>query len=831
MNILLTLSSHYLSLIKRRPWFFILIVVILTAASMVYTHRNYQVTSNTDHLISSDQPWVGDYKKLKQEFPWQDGGMVLAVEGNNAQQREHAVKALSEWLKEQGAKVLAPSISPWLASRGIELLPVPEQSLVYDKFETLVPILARQMDEPTLNGFFADIARQPKQAIEKNGYFWLKPVNWALNNHANSVDWGRMVASNSTVDLMLVKGDSKKAEQALYKDISAHIQSTHYSGVKVGLTGRVALDQQELDAANASVKLAGMISLIGLLVVLGLGLRSFRAVAIIYSTVLVGLAWTIALGVLTVGSYNPISVVFLVMFIGLGVDFAIHLYLRLVESEEVEHKAISPKDFSHSFLTIALCALTTSVGFLSFSVTDYKGLADLGIISAGGMLMALLATFILIPAFSQIFGVKLPPHHHEFNVACGQFIHRRRAVILTVMAVVLLVAAVALPKVYFDFSTLALKSPSSPAMQVYSDLAKKGVINDESLYFWAPDNRATKASIKKLEALPNIAKVSGVNQLLPHHYGHAEARMDQLFDQFSNLDLPDYSSQQLSDAQSAFIAAINIASKSWTQEQQQYWMAIKQQLLALDKKQRAAFSYRLLSGIEPLADQVSDSGPTSWTVKDIPADIRSLYVAKNGDYLWQVMPAASLSSSSDQTSFIHDVQQLAPQATGRIAAEYGAGQVVLKAFYTAVSLTIVCVILLLALSRLSVWECVLVLLPILATVLFTLAATVWFGRPLNMANIIVVPLIFALGIDSGVHVVTRVKEEGSVMKFMLSSTPKATFLSSLTTVMTFGALATASHVGMSSIGFVLTVALIALIIFTLLGIPALMSLREQDTNR
>ena len=48
---------------------------------------------------------------------------------------------------------------------------------------------------------------------------------------------------------------------------------------------------------------------------------------------------------------------------------------------------------------LLLCMLTSSIAFLSFLPTDYLGLGELGIISAGGMAVALLLTFTWIPVF------------------------------------------------------------------------------------------------------------------------------------------------------------------------------------------------------------------------------------------------------------------------------------------------------------------------------------------------------------------------------------------------------------------------------------------------
>ena len=73
--------------------------------------------------------------------------------------------------------------------------------------------------------------------------------------------------------------------------------------------------------------------------------------------------------------------------------------------------------------------------------------------------------------------------------------------------------------------------------------------------------------------------------------------------------------------------------------------------------------------------------------------------------------------------------------------------------------------------------------------------------PLNMANILVIPLIFGLGVDNGIHVVERFRRSGAVSELMHSSTPLAVVLSTLTTIGTFAALTLSPHQGTASIGY------------------------------
>ena len=118
-------------------------------------------------------------------------------------------------------------------------------------------------------------------------------------------------------------------------------------------------------------------------------------------------------------------------------------------------------------------------------------------------------------------------------------------------------------------------------------------------------------------------------------------------------------------------------------------------------------------------------------------------------------------------------------------------------------------------------ELVLILTPLILASLFTISASVLLNLPFNFANVIVLPLLFGLGIASSIHLVLADREnEEDVMR---TSTPRAIVFSALTTIGSFGSIALSSHPGTSSMGLLLTIALICSLICTLVILPALLS--------
>jgi predicted RND superfamily exporter protein len=123
----------------------------------------------------------------------------------------------------------------------------------------------------------------------------------------------------------------------------------------------------------------------------------------------------------------------------------------------------------------------------------------------------------------------------------------------------------------------------------------------------------------------------------------------------------------------------------------------------------------------------------------------------------------------------------------------------------------------------SVKYTVLVLIPLLLSSLFTSAFTVLLNVPFNFVNIIALPLLLGLGIDSSLHMVHRSLNNEVVSEVLIhTSTARAIFYSALTALVDFASLMLSSHQGTASMGILLTVALAFTLICTLVILPTLL---------
>lgn len=206
-------------------------------------------------------------------------------------------------------------------------------------------------------------------------------------------------------------------------------------------------------------------------------------------------------------------------------------------------------------------------------------------------------------------------------------------------------------------------------------------------------------------------------------------------------------------------------------------------------------------------------------VETIDVDIAKRYVTGDGRWRLEVIPRDNLSNEKALRAFVKDVRQLAPNLTGTPVEITGAADVVSKAMGLASIIAFGLVLLVLIPVLRSAISITLVLAPLILSALLLLAYTVIFNSPFNFANVIVLPLLLGLGVDSAIHYVMRAREDGAKRQVIDTTTPRAVLISALTTIGSFGTLWLSSHKGTSSMGELLTIAIIITLITTLIVLP------------
>ena len=208
-------------------------------------------------------------------------------------------------------------------------------------------------------------------------------------------------------------------------------------------------------------------------------------------------------------------------------------------------------------------------------------------------------------------------------------------------------------------------------------------------------------------------------------------------------------------------------------------------------------------------------------LSDLPKDLVERWVNPAGTWRIAVFPAHDLNDIRQLEQFVDSVKAVDPHATGVAVRYLEMGREAIRAFQQALFLAIIAIVLISLLVLRSVRESALILLPLALAAILTGSATVLFGHPFNFANIIAVPLLLGLGIDSAIHIIHRIRQYPDRQRDILkSSTARGVFFSSLTTAFSFVSLAFVSHAGTASLGWLLTVGIVLTLIATLVVLPA-----------
>ncbi|MPW35619.1 MMPL family transporter [Vibrio sp. B1Z05] len=819
--------QRFTTLIIRFPKLLLLLLVSVTMAAAFYGVKHFSINADLSELVVQKGPWRDNLDEVEAKFP-DTGNIVVVVSSKDDRQAKMATQRLFHAFKsdKQFTDVLALSTLPWFEHYAVGFLNKTEFAAFQDKVSLLMPDATALMKTQHLSGYLAALdsaLSEPKSEQELSTL--LQPIIQASND--KDVDWrgllfaniapknGYVITLNALFDAQ--QADSNKLTMSAVRNVISSVGMP--ADVMVRVTGQTALDFDEVQDANSSVKLAGVVSLIALILILAVGIRSLRIIAASYLAVLVGLIWTFSAGLLLVGAFNTISIVFMVIFIGLGVDFAVHLSLHIYEQRLKGHDNDQSLLFSiqHSIYPLGLCALSSAIGFLSFYPTAYAGLGELGIISAAGMILGLLATFLVIPLFFQFFGYPEVKRSHTKRskafMNLGQWIitYHRRIIKLTFVGACITVFGAMQFK--FDFSTLVLKNKNSESVETLQWLQDHKLSSNYQLFAVAKDKQQARQWQQQLANKPEVATTVSALSYLPNDFSNRVAQLQKI------ADLPSIGHAQAMSWNAFFDKHADLLVKN----------GINITRGDITNASILALKRHLTAELQPLSTLLTQGGQvTEPRVAMLPDDIRSKYVSDDGEWLVSVLPSGNMRDVTAVNAFVSAVQQVAPLATGRAVAEQNVGDIVVKAFYIAIGISIVSITFILFLTVEHKRDIIFIFIPLLLTTSTTLAIAHWFGQSLNMANIIVIPLIFGLGVDNGIHIVKRFRHEQTITRFFAASTPKATLISCLTTIATFGALTLSDHQGMHSIGVLLSIALSAILCFSLLILPAFLHRFEPN---
>ena len=611
---------------------------------------------------------------------------------------------------------------------------------------------------------------------------------------------------------------------------AAELGLTRDNGVAVRLTGPVPLADEEFATVAENAGLNGALTIAAIALVLFFALRSGRVIVAVLVTLFSGLIITAGVGLAVVGEFNLISVAFMALFLGLGVDLGIQFAVRYRAerhaSGDLKGAIVAAARGVGWALTLA--AVSLLAGFFSFLPTEFRGVSELGLIAGLGMIIAYALTLTLLPALIRV--LRPPGERETVETASLAAVDRwiaghRRAVIIATVALV--VAGLPfLLKLPFDANPMNLRSRSVESVATFLDLAKTPETSPTTIDVLAPSLAEADSLAARLAGLPEVARAVTLSTFLPDDQ---EEKLALIRDAALLLDpvvnptaLPpptDADNIEALRAAAGALRSVAGTAAGASEDTARQLATTLDRLASGSPAVRGAAETAVTTDLKRLLAQLRNAFMAEPVTREtLPADIVADWVSPTGEARVEAFPRGDATDNEVLARFADAVRSVAPNATGGPVTIIESGRTIVRAFIMAGLLALAAIFLILWIALRRVLDVALTLGPLVLATIMTLEAAYLVGLPLNFANIIALPLMLAVGV--AFHIYYILAWRAGVADMLASSLTRAIFFSALTTGVAFGSLFFSSHPGTASMGALLALSLVFTLLAAFIVVPA-----------
>ena len=848
----------------RFPWLIIVLGLIAAAGASVYAARHFAINTDINKLISDDLDWRQRETDFEKAFPSHYGSSLIVVDAPLVEYASRGGSELTNRLKartELFRTVEDTGGSEFFARNGLLFQPTEDVSRFSQGIGQAAPIVGTLVGDPSLRGLTRalslglvgvqsklvtlDAMARPlsmaSQTIEDAlagrpaSFSWQSMLN---GQPPEARDLRRLIEVRPVLDFSALQPG--EASSNAIRQIASDLQLAQKYQARVRLTGMVPMADEEFATVQHGALANAIVTIIVVLVILWLALRSARLILAVFINLFVGLTLTAALGLMMVGALNMISVAFAVLFVGLGVDFGIQFSVRYrAERHEIPKLCPALAQAAEKIgIPLTLAAAAVAAGFMSFLPTDYRGLSELGQIAGAGMLIAYATSITLLPALITVFNPPGEPEAigYEALAPVDWFLQEYR---VPVIVGTLLVAIAGSPLLYFltfDFDPIHLRSPETESISTLLDLGGDPRVGINSINVVTPSLDEATAAAERVRSLPQVSQATTLMSFVPQDQDKKLALIKELGRKLGQT-LQTAPSKAPTDAE-------NIAALNNIADQLNKMGGNSPGAGAAAAKRLAAASVKLAQADEairaraqtaffvPLETDIAQLraflGAERVTRDNLPQTIKQLWVTPDGRARVEIVPKGNTNDTEVLRSFARAVLAVYPNATGGPISILESGRTVVTAFFEAGFYALVSIAILLWIVLRRFGDVLLTLVPLLLAGVVTLEICVLIGMPLNFANIIALPLLLGVGVAFKIYYIMAWRSGRT--NLLQSSLTRAVIWSALTTATAFGSLWLSRHPGTSSMGKLLALSLVCTLAAAVLFQPALMGKPRRTKN-
>ena len=819
-----------------------------------YAVNNLKVNTDTTQMLDTSLAFQKREQAIRAAFPQIKNELSIIVRAPTRDEADGYASALAEKLathNETVTSVFSAADHPFFQDNGLLFLSEREleermtgltrgagliEKLIRDPgIDTLFSTLAdndglvekSDLNADTLDRIYAQLSTVMDESLAGRN----RPFSWQdvfTEEAAPSGGFLRIVNVTPVTDFSRLQ-PIKPALKEIRQDIS-ELNEEFHGRTNALVTGSLALRGEELETVTVGIGNSFLLSFVLVSLLLILAFRSIYVSVLTIINLLITLTLTSAYAARFFVELNLVSVAFTVLLVGLGLDFSIHLLLHL---QEFRAKGLSLRVALNSTMrdiggAMALAAPTTALAFFSFLPTSFDGIAQLGAVAGVGVLIAFLVSITFLPSALAVAPAPAP-RRKTGTVRKGLSLIDRAAMPIAVAALIIGIgAATLLPQARFDADPMSLRSQNSESVIAFNMLFDDENTVPYRLTRLVSSKDEVKETVALADKLETVRDTRSLLDFVPK-------------DQDIKLELIDFAAGSLafvldetptirttppdgSGIRTLRTQLENTRERTAKSEQR---TALLESLKAIEASNDPA----LLTNLEAqmfrfwptLVNRLQRQFNADFVEENaLPAEVRDRYLSNDGQYRVDLLPAFDVRNPKNLDAYVGEVEAVIPDIGGGAIHSKKAGDIIAKSMIEASLLAFIVISAFLFLFVNKPITIILMLFPLALAAVLTIATGVLVNVPFNYANVIVLPLLMGIGVDSGIHLVMRQEKvrNGKNASVYTTATPRAVLFSALTTVASFGSLMLSEHRGTASMGQLLSIAIGYTLICTLVVLPA-----------
>ncbi len=857
----------------RRPGLTVLVSLALAAGAITYTLAELTFETSTSALLPPGQRYATLFGEYSEDFGELED-ITVVVEGRTLEESKAYASRLVREIRRGPVKFrrVAYRIDPKrFEGRALLYLSTDKLKEIREKIFDHQEFMENFAATPTLDQLIAGINTQIASAfvanffdlgLQEDGAVDLRFLKQVLGQISERLDhpspyrspWGALftldrqeegdagyfLSDDKSLLFILVEPASDNGSFTGDQEAISAIRTIigalrpEFPRVQVGVTGSPALSNDEMTSAFRDSRVATLLAFALTLALLLLAFRTAGKPILMLGVLAVSLAWSMGVTTLVIGHLTIFSVMFIPIVIGIGIDYGIYFLFRYEEELFLGRNLKEALELTaaRSGPGILLGALTAAGAFYVLSLTDFRGIKELGFIAGTSILLAWLAMMTFFPAVLMLVDRRHASRPkgtvpralalEQIRVPVLERLTRYPKSVLVTAGLFTAFSLWALTTVGFDYNLLNLQAKGTESViWERKVLAKAGRSGFTGLATATTLEELTQKH-DALDRLDSVSEVDSVLLLIPEH----QQEKVKIIRDFAPLVAPvrvgmsrpvdlERLTSSLETLKRRFDLAVAEAGPSAARKEIE---EVQAQIGALLEKLRRtepemaepALSFLQFQFYSDFLDKFhflqQNLRPRPVTLRDIPDELRRKFIGQSGRFLIQIHPKVDIWDREGARRFVRDLRSVDPDVTGSPVITYEAVRFMEKAYLqgTIYAFILVGVLAFLMLHRLR--ETFLALIPLALGTLWTVGVMHLFGLRFNLANVWGIPLIVGTAAEFGLNMTVRYMEgrrHGG--PFVARSTVMAVIVNGLTTMVGFGSLMVADHQGIFGLGLLLTI--------------------------